>query len=128
MGYAEGEDCVVMTQDGSERRKYPRIGTTVRVTLTFPDVSSNTRKFMVAHSKNLSRSGVLISTPVPPSEGSFVIAKFEVPGEPKAADLFAKVIRVEPSEKGNYDVALIFTNSSKESLEKIKRFLEEEAL
>jgi Tfp pilus assembly protein PilZ len=107
----------------SEKRRFQRLDTRVQVILTYPDKKDGTRMMRESVSRNLSRSGILITNSKAIDLGTFIIAKFTLPNEPEPIEIFAKVVRVEEVGKDRYDIGITFTSFTKEAMEQLKKFL-----
>jgi hypothetical protein len=116
-----------MADGGIEKRKFQRIDAQVKVTLTIPGQVEGSRFFNRTVSKNISRSGVLVSSVVPLDLGSFVLARFEMPNEPKPVEIFAKVVRVVMLGEHRHDIGLHFTGFTPEAIETIRKYLTDES-
>jgi hypothetical protein len=115
-----------MSDGGPEKRKFQRIDTQVKVILTLPGQIQGSKFINRTVSRNMSRNGVLVSSAVPLDLGSFVLARFEIPGEPNPVEIFAKVVRVAALAGNRYDIGLFFTGFTPEAIDTVRRYLIDE--
>ena len=81
---------------------------------------------VLGHSRNLSTSGILVRTPIPLRTGYYVSLKF-CPDDPRLALLApGRILRVTPTEEGDYDVGIRFLPLPRDSVERIERLLEQQ--
>ena len=115
-----------MSGGGIEKRKFQRIDTQVKVMLTLPGQIQGSKFINRTVSRNMSRSGVLVTSAVPLDLGSFVLARFEIPQELKPIEIFAKVVRVSDLPNNRYEIGLHFTGFTPEAIEAIRKYLIDE--
>ena len=79
---------------------------------------------ILGHSLNLSTGGILVRTPIPLRVGYFVSLKFYPDGIQRAVLAPGKILRVAPTEEGEYDVGVQFLTLPRESVERIEKMME----
>jgi c-di-GMP-binding flagellar brake protein YcgR len=112
---------------GSEKRKYKRLDTRVKVELSLYDPAKGKTVPKSAESRNVSAGGLLVSSDRPLEVSSFVLARFTLPGETEQHDFIARVVRVEEVEAlRRYDIGLEFVDIVVGDMEKIDQYVEKE--
>ena len=81
---------------------------------------------VLGHSVNLSTGGMLVRTPIPLRAGYFVNLKFYPDGKRHPILAPGKILRIAPTEEGEYDVGVQFLALPRESVERIERLMERE--
>ncbi len=110
-----------------ENRRYNRLNSDFNVRILYVDEKTGLGDIDTAKSKNVSATGVLISSPTPYSVGSVINAKFM---KPNSLDFFegnARVVRVEiDAEEEGYDIGIQFLDITIADEKKLQYYLSKE--
>jgi len=79
---------------------------------------------VLGHSLDLSTGGILVRTPIPLRVGYFVSLKFYPDATRRPILAPGKILRVVPTEEGEYDVGVQFLTLPRESVERIEKLME----
>jgi len=112
---------------GTDKRKYKRLDTRVKVEVSLYDPGKGKTVPRSAESRNVSAGGLLVTIERPLEVSSYVLVRFTLPGETEQHDFIARAVRVEEIEAlRRYDIGLEFVDIVVGDMEKIDEYIADE--